>query len=75
LRVTNSGQRPVRLSGVSLIRGDQEIWNRQGLLGYVLGGSTMAWPMANVANPGPGAVTIKATTRQGSVTGLASVGI
>ena len=75
LRVTNSGQRPVRLSGVSLTKGEAEIWNKQGLLGYVLGGSTKTWQMAGLANPGPGPVTINATTRQGSVTAQAPVGI
>lgn len=71
LRATNSGDRRVRLSNVSVrLPGGQNVSFGNGLLGYALAGSTMEWLSPGRASGSGGTVT--ATTERGTVTGQAT---
>lgn len=66
LTATNSGNRRLRLSDVSLAAGGTQLYQQPGLLGYVLAGSTMRFPVP-AQIPAGGTVTIKATGDTGPV--------
>ncbi|MCZ8185576.1 MAG: molecular chaperone [Beijerinckiaceae bacterium] len=71
LRATNSGDRRVRLSNVSVrLPGGQNVSFGNGLLGYALANSTMEWLSPGRASGSGG--TITATTERGTVTGQAA---
>lgn len=74
LRATNTGDRRVRLSNVSVkLAGGQNVSFGSGLLGYALAGSTMEWMSPGRFNGAAGAgATISATTDRGAITGQAT---
>lgn len=45
LAARNGGSSRLRISDVSIMQGGQKVAGQKGLLGYVLGGATMRWPM------------------------------
>lgn len=73
LRATNSGTRRLRLANVSVKLADgRKIGFGNGLLGYVLAGSTMEWSSNVAASRGSG--TVSATTDLGALTAEAHAG-
>lgn len=71
LRATNSGSRRLRLAQVSVKLADgRKISFGNGLMGYVLAGSTMEWSSSAAATQGAGTVT--ATTDLGPLTAQAN---
>jgi len=72
---TNDGDRHVRLAGLKLEAANgTAISFGDGLVGYVLGHSTKAWPIDSKKPIGAGtAVAITAKTDAGSITGSATV--
>lgn len=59
LTARNTGQSRLRLSDLTLTQGGRKLGSRIGLVGYVLGGATMQWPIAGKALSG-GAVSLSA---------------
>lgn len=49
----------MRLSDLTLTQSGRKLGNRNGLVGYVLGGATMQWPIAGKTLSG-GAVSLSA---------------
>lgn len=74
LRATNTGDRRVRLSSVSVkLPGGQTVSFGNGLLGYALAGSTMEWLSPGRVGGAAGAgATVTATTDRGSASGQAT---
>lgn len=74
LRATNTGDRRVRLSSVSVkLPGGQTVNFGNGLLGYALAGSTMEWLSPGRVSGAAGAgATVSATTERGSLSGQAT---
>lgn len=65
LEVRNQGDVHVRLSQVSLVEGGQKRTMAEGLLGYVLPGSTRSWPLpAGIRQPGQMSAQINARDTQ-----------
>lgn len=63
----NPGSLRVRISDLRLAEGDGQIIYRQpGLVGYVLAGSTMSWPVAIKGSP-TGSVTVSASSPSGPI--------
>lgn len=56
---TNNGGSRFRLSNVVLKQGATKIGGRSGLVGYVLGGTTMQWPIGSAKSLSGGAVTLQ----------------
>ncbi|MFK0164123.1 molecular chaperone [Rhizobium sp. NPDC090279] len=54
----NNGGSRFRLSNVTLAQGTTKIGNRNGLVGYVLAGATMQWPMGAAKSISGGVVTL-----------------
>jgi len=46
LSARNSGESRLRIADVTITQGGRRIAGQKGLLGYVLGGATMSWPIA-----------------------------
>lgn len=56
---TNNGASRFRLSNVTLKQGAAKIGSRGGLVGYVLGGATMQWPITTAKSLSGGTVTLQ----------------
>ncbi|MBM7047542.1 MULTISPECIES: molecular chaperone [Rhizobium] len=56
---TNNGASRFRLSNVTLKQGPAKIGSRSGLVGYVLGGATMQWPITTAKSLSGGTVTLQ----------------
>ncbi|RNJ46135.1 pilus assembly protein [Mesorhizobium erdmanii] len=59
LTAKNTGESRLRLSDLTLTQSGRKLGNRNGLVGYVLGGGTMQWPIAGKTLSG-GAVLLSA---------------
>ncbi|NLR98007.1 molecular chaperone [Rhizobium sp. P38BS-XIX] len=55
----NNGGSRFRLSNVTLVQGATKIGGRNGLVGYVLSGATMQWPITTAKSLSGGAVTLQ----------------
>lgn len=55
----NSGASRFRLSNVSITQGGAKIGGRSGLVGYVLGGATMQWPLGRAKSLSGGTATLQ----------------
>jgi fimbrial chaperone protein len=60
LTASNTGESRFRLSNLTLTQNGKKLGNRSGLVGYVLGGATMQWPIGNGKSLSAGSVTLKA---------------
>lgn len=67
LRATNRGNRYLRLADVRLRQGDQIVGEVGGLVGYVLAGSTMRWPIDIRAAPGGAPIVLEAQSNGGRI--------
>lgn len=72
LKATNAGTTRLRISDLQATQGGKSVVTRQGLVGYVLGGSTMTFPLA-AKGVGSGAVLIKAVGNGGPIEAKAAV--
>ncbi|MBZ9978060.1 molecular chaperone [Mesorhizobium sp. BR-1-1-10] len=70
----NNGGSRVRLSDVSLSQGGKSLGGRKGLLGYVLGGATMQWPVGRASRLSGGAVTLSAQSDFGPISASVTTG-
>lgn len=68
----NTGGSRLRLSDVSLTQGGKSVGGRKGLVGYVLGGATMQWPIGKAARLSGGAVTLSAQSHSGPISAKVS---
>ncbi|MGX9147799.1 fimbrial biogenesis chaperone [Mesorhizobium sp. 128a] len=59
LTARNSGDSRLRISDLKLTQGGRRLSSRRGLVGYVLGGATMQWPIPG-KSPSNGAVALSA---------------
>ncbi|TDW20214.1 fimbrial chaperone protein [Rhizobium azibense] len=55
----NNGDSRFRLSNVTLKQGATKVGGRSGLVGYVLGGATMQWPVGSGKSLSSGSVTLQ----------------
>ncbi|EKF17325.1 fimbrial biogenesis chaperone [Nitratireductor pacificus] len=63
----NTGSSRLRISDVLLRAGGGVVRRESGLLGYVLGGATMQWPLGAAAGLGGGPVTMTVQTHLGPI--------
>lgn len=69
----NDGTTRIRLSDVRITQGGRRIGARDGLVGYILGGATMQWPIGNASGVGDGLVELRAQSHHGPVKALVAV--
>ncbi|WP_184364104.1 molecular chaperone [Rhizobium sp. BK602] len=55
----NNGDSRFRLSNVTIKQGAAKIGGRNGLVGYVLGGATMQWPVGSAKSLSGGTITLQ----------------
>jgi fimbrial chaperone protein len=67
LSARNTGQARLRISDLTLKSGNRAISRKNGLLGYVLGGAVMSWPIAVNSSPTAPHVTLSADSDLGPV--------
>jgi fimbrial chaperone protein len=67
LTARNAGQARLRIADLTLASGSRTLTKRNGLLGYVLGGAVMSWPVAAGAASTGTQVTLKADSDLGPV--------
>ncbi|RWM24954.1 molecular chaperone [Mesorhizobium sp.] len=60
LTARNDGESRLRLSNVNLTQGGKKLGSRNGLVGYVLGGATMQWPIGSSRSLSGSSVALKA---------------
>lgn len=60
LTARNNGESRLRLSNLNLTQGGKKLGSRSGLVGYVLGGATMQWPIGSSKSLAGSSVTLKA---------------
>ncbi|MER8624012.1 molecular chaperone [Mesorhizobium sp. LNJC403B00] len=65
LTASNTGESRLRLSNLSLTQNGKKLGNRNGLVGYVLGGATMQWPIGSSKSLSAGSVLLKAQSDLG----------
>ncbi|WP_162130126.1 molecular chaperone [Phyllobacterium sp. YR531] len=65
LTARNTGDRRLRLAEVQLSQGGQVLGTREGLVGYVLGGASMQWPIGTRKSVSSGRVGLKALSDAG----------
>ncbi|MBZ9657089.1 fimbrial biogenesis chaperone [Phyllobacterium lublinensis] len=65
LTAHNAGNARLRLSDVQLVQGGRLIGGRKGLVGYVLGGASMQWPILADKKVLPGNLTFKGQSESG----------
>ncbi|UGX87085.1 fimbrial biogenesis chaperone [Phyllobacterium meliloti] len=65
LAARNNGDSRLRLSDVQLMQGGREIGTRKGLVGYVLGGASMQWPVGGGKAVSAGSIALKAQSDAG----------
>lgn len=63
LLANNTGGTRLKLADLSLQQGNVQLYARQGLIGYVLAGATVEWPVALRQRPGPSAITLTAKSQ------------
>ena len=63
----NTGQVRLRMADLRLTQGGKMVSRHDGLLGYVLGGATMRWPVAAASSIGSGRVKLQASTSRGAL--------
>ncbi|MER9232534.1 molecular chaperone [Mesorhizobium sp. M0622] len=61
----NNGESRVRLSNLNLVQGGKKLGGRSGLVGYVLGGATMQWPLGNGKSLAGSPITLKGQSDRG----------
>lgn len=67
LQASNRGDSRIRLADLRLSQGGRAVGGKEGLLGYVLAGSTMQWPIG-ARGLGGGALELNAQTDFGPIT-------
>ncbi|HEV7309982.1 molecular chaperone [Ensifer sp.] len=67
LTARNAGQARLRIADLTLANGSRTLVKRNGLLGYVLGGAVMSWPVAAATSSSAAQVTLKADSDLGPV--------
>lgn len=67
LRATNRGNRYLRLADMRLRQGDQIVGEVGGLVGYVLAGSTMRWPIDIRPGPAGSPILLEAQSNGGRI--------
>jgi fimbrial chaperone protein len=72
LKARNEGDSRLRIADLQATQGGKAVATRKGLVGYVLGGSTMTFPLGAKSVPS-GAVLIKATSDLGKFDAKAAV--
>ncbi|TGQ46689.1 molecular chaperone [Mesorhizobium sp. M00.F.Ca.ET.216.01.1.1] len=60
LTARNNGESRLRLSNINLTQGGKKLGSRSGLVGYVLGGAIMQWPIGSRRSLSGSSVTLKA---------------
>lgn len=70
----NSGGSRLRLADVSLKQGGKVVGNRKGLVGYVLGGATMQWPIGRASRISGSVLTLSAQSDTGPINEKIAVG-
>lgn len=65
LEARNAGDVRLRLANMELMRGNAMVFRRNGLFGYVLGGSSMRWPLGSAGRIGTASGNLRATTNRG----------
>ncbi|WP_324764861.1 molecular chaperone (plasmid) [Sinorhizobium meliloti] len=70
----NKGGSRLRLSDVTLTQGSTVVGRRKGLVGYVLGGTTMQWAIGRSSRIAGGAVTLSAKSDIGAINAKVAVG-
>lgn len=73
LVVQNAGDGRLKLTDLNLSQNGKALVNRQGLIGYVLGGSTMTFPLGKVRGLGSSPLVVKASSQNGPLTAKAAV--
>jgi fimbrial chaperone protein len=63
----NTGGTRLRLSDLSLLQGTAPAYKKNGLVGYVLAGATMEWPIALRQRPAGSTFKLKADSQLGAV--------
>lgn len=69
----NNGGSRLRLSDVSLTQDGRAVGSRKGLVGYVLGGATMQWPIGRPSRLARGPVTLSAQSDFGPISASVAV--
>ncbi|KSV64859.1 hypothetical protein N185_34295 [Sinorhizobium sp. GW3] len=67
LSARNTGQARLRIADLTLANGSRTVVQRKGLLGYVLGGALMSWPISAAQAPAAAQMTLKADSDFGPV--------
>jgi fimbrial chaperone protein len=70
----NNGGSRLRLADVTLTQGRKSVGARKGLVGYVLGGATMQWPIGRASRLSGSAVTLSAKSDFGPISASVAVG-
>jgi len=70
----NGGSSRLRLSDARLEQGGRPLAGRKGLVGYVLGGATMQWPVGKAGRLSDGKVTLSAQSDRGPVNASVAIG-
>jgi fimbrial chaperone protein len=70
----NDGGSRLRLSDVTLKQGQKPVASRKGLVGYVLGGSTMQFPLGGAKGIAAGGLTLSAQSDAGPISAKVAVG-
>ena len=65
LTARNKGDSRLRLSDLALSQSGKRVGGRKGLVGYVLGGSTMQWPIPRAKQLSGGSVTLSGQSHTG----------
>jgi fimbrial chaperone protein len=73
LRARNTGDTRLRLADVQLSQGGRVLGNRKGLVGYVLGESSMEWPIASGKSVSAGSADLKAQSDFGPLNADVSI--
>jgi len=63
----NTGNTRLKLADLSLQQGKARLYGKKGLVGYVLAGATVEWPVALQQRLGPSAVTVTAESHRGAI--------
>lgn len=63
----NDGGSRLKLSDLSILQGDRPLGQKRGLVGYVLAGATMQWPLPGGRRLSGGMATIKGETHLGVI--------
>ncbi|OJU28242.1 MAG: pilus assembly protein [Alphaproteobacteria bacterium 64-6] len=63
----NTGGTRLKLADLVLEQGNSRLFARDGLVGYVLAGSTVEWPVVLRQRPTAAAVTLRAKTQLGAI--------